>query len=450
MRDFPIHTALSILTLGAALFVWHPPGDAQWRALTDFTPQLTPLTPFSHRTEGALHAFIVSPVPTSRKLPPGKSAPEGPLFDDSKGVLDTFYRALRRTRDGEAGAITRIVHYGDSPTTADLITGDIRKQLQSRFGNAGHGFIFPAKPWAWYQHSGVSLDGSGWDMFPASRFEARDGLFGLGGVSFTGGPGAETKIDFGKAAYSRFEVWFLRQPGGGSLTLSSGGSVLGRIETAGGTKAPGFAAFESAPASTLSMHVTAGRVRLFGITAENAGPGVVYDSLGLNGASITVLSRMFNQQHWTGELQYRQPDLVIVNYGTNEADFPDFVGTTYEKELRETIRRLRAALPETSLLIMSPMDRGHKTASGEIETMPTIPLIVATQRRVARETGCAFFDTLHAMGGEGTMAEWYAAQPRLVSADFIHPNPAGGKMIATIFTGNIFSGLNRYQLRETR
>jgi lysophospholipase L1-like esterase len=121
---------------------------------------------------------------------------------------------------------------------------------------------------------------------------------------------------------------------------------------------------------------------------------------------------MFNQQHWAEELQHRRPDLVIINYGTNEADFPDFVDTQYEKELRETIRRLSAALPETSLLIMSPMDRGHKAASGEIETMPTIPRIVALQRRVARETGCAFFDTFHAMGGEGTMAEWYAAQPR--------------------------------------
>ena len=80
--------------------------------------------------------------------------------------------------------------------------------------------------------------------------------------------------------------------------------------------------------------------------------------------------------------------------------------------------------------------------------MPTIPRIVALQRRVARDTGCGFFDTFHAMGGEGTMARWYAAQPRLVSADFIHPYPAGGKMIATVFTREIIKGLNRYQLRE--
>jgi hypothetical protein len=51
------------------------------------------------------------------------------------------------------------------------------------------------------------------------------------------------------------------------------------------------------------------------------------------------------------------------------------------------------------------------------------------------------------MGGEGTMARWYAAKPRLVSADFIHPTPAGGKIIADVFTREIATGLNRFKLR---
>jgi lysophospholipase L1-like esterase len=458
MRDFPLHTALSIVTLGALIAVIHPPDAAQLRALLEFTPELTPLSPIARHVD-----TVLPPAPSraSASLPHGKPAtsgtvpagavPAGPLLDDSAGVLDAFYHALRRTGNREPGAVTRIVHYGDSPTTADLITGDVRALLQARFGNAGHGFILPAKPWAWYQHSDVRVNGTGWQMVPASQFEARDGLFGLGGVSFTGGPSANSKIVFEKAAYTRFEVWFLRQPEGGSLTLSADDVALGRIDTAGETKAADFAVFQApSAASTLTLRVVQGHARLFGVSAENNDGGLVYDSLGLNGASITVLSRMFNQSHWAAELQHRHPDLVIVNYGTNEADFPAFVDTTYEKELREAIRRLRAALPETSLLIMSPMDRGYRTGPGEIETMPAIPRIVALQRRVARETGCGFFDTFRAMGGEGTMARWYAAQPRLVSADFIHPYPAGGKMIAVTFAREIISGLNRYQLRESQ
>jgi hypothetical protein len=81
--------------------------------------------------------------------------------------------------------------------------------------------------------------------------------------------------------------------------------------------------------------------------------------------------------------------------------------------------------------------------------MATIPHIVAIQRRVARETGCGFFDTFAAMGGEGTMARWYTAQPRLVSADLIHPYPEGGRKIAAIFAREVGAGLNRYKLRHT-
>jgi lysophospholipase L1-like esterase len=441
MRNFPIQTGLAIATLGVLVAFVNPPDSGLWRRLTDFTPELTPVSPMTR------HVELPPPAPPLRVPTIGKKAETiGPLLDDRDGVLDAFYSALHRP-----GGVTRVVHYGDSPTTADLITGDIRRLLQQRFGDAGHGFILPAKPWAWYQHEGVKINGSGWQMAPASRFEARDGLFGLGGVSLTGGAGASSKIVYENAGYRHFEVWFLRQPEGGTFTLSAGENLLGKVDTAGADKAADFAAFTAPEAAgEIELRVTQGHVRIFGITAENGEPGVVYDSLGLNGASITVLSRMFNPSHWAAELQHRHPDLVIVNYGTNEADFAEFVDKQYEKELREAIRRLRAALPATSILIMTPMDRGYKSGAGEIETMPTIPRIVAMQRRVARETGCGFFDTFHAMGGEGTMARWYAAQPRLVSADFIHPYPAGGRIIATAFTREIISGLNRYLLRTSK
>jgi hypothetical protein len=52
------------------------------------------------------------------------------------------------------------------------------------------------------------------------------------------------------------------------------------------------------------------------------------------------------------------------------------------------------------------------------------------------------------MGGEGTLARWYTGQPRLVSADLIHPIPAGGKLIAVVFAREIAAGLNRYKVRQ--
>jgi lysophospholipase L1-like esterase len=446
MKGYPLHTALTIalaalLLDGLRLVVpaIHGPDFSQLAAIVNFTPEGTPLSPLARHSEPAL-----DPPPRTRAQPVT-------LLEDANHGLDHFYQALWRTERREPGAVTRIVHYGDSPTTADLVTGDVRRLLQKRFGDAGHGFILVAKPWAWYQHRDVQLTATGWQDVPASRFEARDGLFGLGGVSFTGSANASTSIVLENRGHSRFEVWYLRQPEGGVFTFWADGRQLGSVDTGGSATEPGFAPFVAEDgASELELRVEHGPVRVFGITAEKAGPGVVYDSLGLNGASITVLSRMFNQEHWAEELRHRNPDLVVVNYGTNEADFASFIDNArlYERELRTAIGRLRQALPEASVLVMSPMDRGARTGPGVIETMATIPRIVAIERRVARETGCGFFDTFAAMGGEGTMARWYTAQPRLVSADLIHPYPEGGRMIAAIIARETSAGLNRYKMRH--
>ena len=444
MTRFPVPTASAILALGAMLALLpriapaiKGPQLSELSVLADFTAERTPLSPLSRHVEEA-------PQPVFHLRLMGAA----PLLADSNGGLDHFYEALCRTERKEPGAITRVAHYGDSPTTADLITGDIRAMLQTRFGDAGHGFILLAKPWAWYQHRGAWLTGSGWQIFPATRFETKDGIFGLGGVNFTGSAGARAQLELDDRGQSHFDLYYLRQPGGGTVEVLANGAEATRIPTDGEDKSPGFTAFDvRGGASSLELKPD-GPVRLFGITAEKPGPGVVYDTIGLNGASITVLSHMFNAAHWTAELQHRNPDLVTINYGTNEADFASFIDKQYEKELREAIRRVRAALPHASILVMSPMDRGRRTGPGNIETMDTIPRIVDMQRRVAADTGCGFFDTFAAMGGAGTMSRWYNAEPRLVSADFIHPYPAGGKIIAGVFVKQVESGLARYKLRR--
>ena len=124
-------------------------------------------------------------------------------------------------------------------------------------------------------------------------------------------------------------------------------------------------------------------MQLFGVAFASGTRGLTYDSLGLNGASTTVMSRAFSPENWSAALQHRNPDLVIINYGTNESSFPAYVDKQYEGELRRAIARVRAALPETSILVMSPMDRGSKGDGDSIVTMPAIPRIVMIQQRVA-------------------------------------------------------------------
>lgn len=443
--SFPIRTALALATsiglMSAAHFILPAaklPSPELLTSLVDFTPESTPDLPFVRHIERASED-TAGPVAT-----PGKT-----FLEDSAGALGAFYASLWRTERGQEPNIARIVHYGDSPTTADLITGDVRMLLQKRFGNAGQGFVLIAKPWAWYQHQGVKISGSGWQMDPASRFISKDGLFGLGGVSFIGATGAHDAIEYTETGPTEFELWYLAQPDGGKVKLLVDGAPLGEVDTSQSAQGPGFATLQTPePVHTLQIQVDSGRVRLFGVAAGRPGPGVLYDSLGMNGASITVMTRMFNRDFWTAELRHRAPNLVIINYGTNEADFAPYVNGPYEKDLREAVKRVQAAVPEASLMLMSPMDRGHRVGLDEIETMPTIPKIVEIQKRVAAETGCAFFNTFEAMGGEGTMARWYQGERRLVSADLIHPIPAGGRIVANAFVRELMLGYNRFKLRQ--
>ena len=217
------------------------------------------------------------------RTPPLHSWPT-PRLVDPAGDLARFYAALERTeRRDPPGAITRIVHYGDSPTTADMITGDVRLLLQRRFGDAGHGFSLVAKPWAWYEHRDVGLRGQDWTITAASMPGKNDGLFGLGGVSFQSSAGS-SRLVLRDPAHTGAEVAYLKQPGGGSFSFTADGVALGSVPTDAPARAAGFAHFRlpAAGAHAIEIHANgAGPVRLFGIILEKKGPGISYDSLGV-------------------------------------------------------------------------------------------------------------------------------------------------------------------------
>ena len=365
-------------------------------------------------------------------------------LEDPTGDLTTFYEALWRTQAKAPGAVTRVLHYGDSPVTADSITADARSLLQRRFGDAGHGFVLIAKPWAWYNHRGIHLTSHGWQIQPASQSHARDNLHGLGGVNFIGSPGASSTIDLPDDQHTRAEIYFEQQPGGGMFTVTAGNTLLGEVDTTAPDKAPGFRVFQLPPETRqVTLAVQSGLVRLFGWSFEKDGPGIIYDSLGLNGAQVQVALRYFEPKQWAEELQHENPDLVVINYGTNESVYPAYIERYYENELRALIGRVRAAVPRASMLIMSPMDRGVRE-EGRIVTPDVLPRIVEIQAKVARETGCAFFNTFQAMGGAGTMAKWYASEPRLVSADFMHPLPGGAAIVGRLLNAALVDGFERF------
>ncbi|HTC35372.1 MAG TPA: GDSL-type esterase/lipase family protein [Bryobacteraceae bacterium] len=436
----PRKTSFAILTLGAFILLLEAAKLAR-----PFTP--AEAIDFRPRNTPAIEPIV--PIPKFTTPAAGSKHPIlEPNLIDPHDALRAFYLSLWRTELGAPGAITRVLHYGDSPVTADSITADVRSLLQQHFGDSGHGFVLIAKPWAWYGHRGVELQGKGWLINAASQTRARDGFHGLGGVSFEGDTGASSHLELAED-HALMEIHFLRQPGGGVLKVEAAGQALGSVETDGPTKEPAYQTFPlNAGMRDINLSVERGPVRMFGVSFEKNTPGVIYNSLGLNGGQVQFIVRYFDKPQWTEELEHQHPDLVVINYGTNESIYADYIERYYPGELRQVIERVKAAVPRASVLIMSPMDRGQRDSNARITTVPTLPKLVDIQRQMAQETGCAFFNTFQAMGGEGTMARWYDSTPRLVSADFTHPLPAGARKVGVLLDQALESGYRKFKARE--
>jgi lysophospholipase L1-like esterase len=378
----------------------------------------------------------------------------GEIEDPSGHALDNFFASLMRTET--EGGQTRICHYGDSPITNDGITSTVRRKLQLKFGDAGHGFVLIDRPWGWYEHAGVDRRASrGWQSDP--MFISRgEHFYGLGGVSFTaataGVSASVSTVTEGDVGHSisAFDVYFMMRPFGGDFDVEVDDQFVERVATASDEVKSGFHRVNVAegPHKLVLRVVGDGDVQMFGVVLESSRTGVEYDSLGVNGAFIGLLAHYLDPDHWAEQLRHRNPSLVIIGYGTNESQFERLPMDQYEQDTKEAIRRIRAALPGVSIMLLGPMDRGARGAGGAIITRPMIPKLISYQRRLAAETGCAFLDTFTAMGGEGTVARWCEARPRLMGGDFTHPTALGAEIVGTLIYDAIIKAYEEYKSKS--
>ena len=339
-----------------------------------------------------------------------------------------------------------ILHYGDSPTTADLITGDARALLQARFGDAGHGFNLVGKPWAWYGHRDVDITDHGWRSLTGVG-SMRQSVYGLGGATLVGGPDARSTFRLRNASQATAELQYLTEPNGGTVTLSANDNPLATIPTDGPADTPTTTQVPLPPNTTsVQLAVTGGQVKLLGIDFRTGRSGILYNSLGLNGASTTVISRTFAPGPWTAELRHAAPSLVIINYGTNESSFGAFVRKQYEGELRLAIAKLRRRptgrahpyhVSHGPRRTHRPQRHPHHAHHSRDRRHP------APRRR--RHPLRLLRHPSPAMGGDGTFARWFVARPRLVTADFIHPTPQGATLVAQLLVQNLTLGYDRWK-----
>ena len=258
-------------------------------------PERAPLSPLVRHVE--THSAGAAAHPQRSKTAPR-------CWTIPTAALDHFYAvALAHRTTASPAPSPAIVHYGDSPTTADLITGDIRAHpADSASAMPATASSCSPSPGLGISTPACRLTGSGWRSCTAHplRRSARRHLR-------TRRRHLRTAAQAHRAASNTRDpghiplrsLVFCTQPGGGTLSRQRRRTYAARSHTSGGTSGRPASRRSKRPPGVRSLELQreGGPVRLFGITAEKTGPGVVYDTLGLNGASISVLSRMFNAAH---------------------------------------------------------------------------------------------------------------------------------------------------------
>jgi len=359
--------------------------------------------------------------------------------------MRAFHSALRAAEQKRGQA--RVLIYGASHVAAEVYPDLIRRRLQQRFGEAGPGFILPAKPLTHYRHAGVTFDNStGWTGYKLSDHPL-DAFFGLAGMYILPNPRRPSRTAFVTKAHaglsgfaSRFELYYWKQPTGGRFKVSIDGKPR-ELSAAANSAGPAYEHWE-VPDGLHRVEVATrgdGPVRIFGMSMERDTPGVVVDAVGIPGSRAkTHLS--WDEALYREHMDKRHPDLVVLAYGTNEAGDDYQPIETYAADLRRVVARIRHSVPQASCLLVGPSDRPNRSDGGQYLDRPRTAQIVATQRAVSHEYGCGFFDLVAFMGGPLSMLDWCNGEPPLGASDHVHFTHRGYEALGNVLHDALMLG----------
>ncbi len=394
------------------------------------------------------------------------------FLDVPPGGLDHLFAGLAAAERKDPGARVAMLFFGDSHTASDSMTSRLRHTFQKQFGDAGRGLVAAGRPPArhYYQRD-IKYGASG--TWKAAVGGARDPEpFGIAGLRVYGERRGsqlwvETCADCpAGTSVAQFEILYLAAPDHGMLRVRVDAEPWQALATKTAPIEPPHPArhvivVPDGPHRLTLEHAGGGLVELFGIVLERQRPGVIVDSLGVVGRRLGSL-RSWDWSIIGEQLATRDPRLVVLQYGTNEADDPDLDLEALARYYDETILRIRAAAPTASIVILGPpdvatreggkgCDRMKRAADGSIipecqwRTPGVLREIIAVEHAAAVRNRVVFFDTFAAMGGADRMDGWFLADPKLAYKDRVHFTDLGYQTWADALSGAVLAEYDRWR-----
>lgn len=355
-------------------------------------------------------------------------------FEDFDTLATTRFDAfISKLANGED---VRIAFMGDSFVEGDIVTCDLREELQSRFGGRGAGFIPADIPFATVRKS-IKRTSANWKTYsvmkPKEAPEAlRERLF-VSGYLAEGRAGATTRWQATTSHASLDSCTQARilliSRDTSRVEVVLGDTLRNEFMIAGDERVREI--YVEGPVDDIRLRVVEGSVMCYGTTMEGNG-GVTVDNFSVrsnNGHAIFGTSATVNRQ--VDELLGY--DLVVLQYGLNIMQKGQRVYAKYRDQVRDMIAYAERCFPNAAIVVVGVSDRWVKNSETNVyEPIGSVDALTSYQRAAADSCKVVFWNTSRVMKGFGGMPTFVSNG--WAAKDYTHINYAGGKRIANALT----------------
>ncbi len=362
--------------------------------------------------------------------------------------LANFYSKLSLQKKEHNHKIS-IVHIGDSHLQADFFSGEVRKLLQSDFGNAGRGLMFPFKV----------ANTNGTNNFRSStnvKWDAKRNVMlnnpmpiGVCGITIkTKDPRAAINLNIYDAdtlcyAFNKLTLFHDQSAFEYDyFVCDSSGYVVGYINSCI-KKGPAFISevqldtmLHQCTINAYRRDSSQGQAEIYGILLENGYGGILYNTIGVNGAQFSDYNASV---YFQDQLVGLQPDLVIISLGTNDAYNAPFRKEEFANNVEMLIAAIKKNNPNAAIILTTPADsyRRYKYKNPDMQTAAEM------LKEYCKKNDLAYWDFHSIMGGLNSVASWFKAG--LSQYDKVHFTKAGYELQAKLFYDAIEKGLKKYE-----
>lgn len=333
-----------------------------------------------------------------------------------------------------------ILHYGGSHIQAENPTTIARAKFQDMFGNGGRGLLFNYGAANTYSSINYSSTYSGKWTYNKSYQGKKEGLpLGVCGMVVETRDSVSSLVFSMKTsiekANNQVHVFFEQD----SLSFDLMVYINNTLITQGlefGPQGVKFSWTDSIKTITLipTKNSKGIRFRFYGINVEHEeNQGIVYHSTGVGAAafrSILILEKLPEQ------LPFLKPDIVILDFGTNDILYENRIEPTLSKEVEKAIRWWKSMVPEVLIVLTSTQDlyyKKHPITAGV--------LFRDLMDSLARKNDCLFWNWYDLSGGLNTIRTW--ATLGYAKTDNIHLTKIGYQVKGGLLYTSFINTLNR-------